>query len=84
MGYDIIIGRDKSDKKIFKDRGLIYLGKVMLQWGNTLLFSNKIWLDIARTHVILIAGKKRWRKKLFYRRLCRRINKPPKRSKKKI
>ena len=27
MPYDIILGRDESDKKKFGDRGLVFLGK---------------------------------------------------------
>ncbi len=58
MGYDIIIGRDKEDKKRFGKTGLIYLGKGYVTMGNYTSMSNKIWLDVARTHVILIAGKR--------------------------
>ncbi|MEK6800649.1 MAG: ATP-binding protein [Nanoarchaeota archaeon] len=58
MAYDIIVGRDKSDKEKFGDRGLIYLGKGYVKMGNYNSLSNKIWMDIARSHVILIAGKR--------------------------
>jgi DNA helicase HerA-like ATPase len=58
MPYDIIIGRDKSDKEKFKDRGLIYIGKGYVKMGNYNSLSNKIWLDVARSHVILISGKR--------------------------
>lgn len=58
MAYDIIIGRDKADKEKFKDKGLIYLGKGYVKMGNYTSLSNKIWLDIVRSHVILISGKR--------------------------
>jgi len=58
MPYDIIIGRDKSDKKRFGNKGLIYLGKGYVQMGSYTSLSNKIWMDVARSHVILIAGKR--------------------------
>ncbi len=58
MPYDIIIGRDKSDKKKFGDKGIIYLGRGYVQMGNYTSLSNKIWLDVARSHVVLIAGKR--------------------------
>ncbi len=58
MPFDIIIGRDKSDKEKFGSRGLIYLGKGYVKMGNYTSLSNKIWMDIARSHVILIAGKR--------------------------
>ena len=58
MPYDIIIGRNKEDKKKFKDKGLIYIGKGYVQMGSYTSLSNKIWLDVARSHVVLIAGKR--------------------------
>ena len=58
MPYDIIIGRDKEDKKNFGKKGLVYIGKGYVTMGNYTSLSNKIWLDIARTHIILIAGKR--------------------------
>ena len=58
MAYDIILGRDKADKKAFGKKGLIYLGKGYVTMGNYTSMSNKIWLDVVRTHVILIAGKR--------------------------
>ena len=58
MPYDIILGRNKADKEIYGKRGLIYLGKGYVTMGNYTSLSNKIWLDIVRSHVILIAGKR--------------------------
>jgi len=58
MPYNIIIGRNAEDKKRFGDRGLIYIGKGYVHMGNYTSLSNKIWLDVVRSHVILIAGKR--------------------------
>jgi len=58
MAYNILIGRNKEDKKKFGERGLVYLGKGYVKMGNYTSLSNKIWLDVARSHVILIAGKR--------------------------
>ncbi|MDD5193339.1 MAG: DUF87 domain-containing protein [Candidatus Nanoarchaeia archaeon] len=58
MPFDIIIGRNKEDKKKFGNRGLIYVGKGYVKMGNYTSLSNKIWLDVARSHVILVAGKR--------------------------
>src|SRR3989338_7452242 len=58
MAYDIIIGRDLSDKKRFGDKGLIYIGKGYVKMGNYTSLSNKIWIDVARSHVVLVAGKR--------------------------
>lgn len=58
MPYDIIVGRDESDKKRFGDRGLIYLGKQYVKMGQTSSLSNRILMDVARSHVVLVAGKR--------------------------
>ena len=58
MGYDIIIGRDSSDKKDFSNRGLINIGKGFVKMGQYTSLSNKIFMDVARSHVVLVAGKR--------------------------
>ncbi|PIN93288.1 hypothetical protein COU54_03735 [Candidatus Pacearchaeota archaeon CG10_big_fil_rev_8_21_14_0_10_31_24] len=58
MSYKIIIGRNESDKKKFGDKGLIYLGKSYVNMGNATSLSNNLWMDVARSHVILVAGKR--------------------------
>lgn len=58
MSYDIIIGRDESDKKNFGDKGLIFLGKGFVKMGQYASLSNNLLMDIARSHVILVAGKR--------------------------
>ncbi len=58
MPYDIIIGRDETDKERFAGRGLIFLGKAYVKMGNYSPLSNNILMDIARSHVVLIAGKR--------------------------
>lgn len=58
MPYDIQIGRNDSDKKLFGDEGFVYLGKGYVKMGNYSSMSNRILLDVARNHVILIAGKR--------------------------
>src|SRR3989344_4977798 len=58
MAYDIILGRDASDKKKFGQSGLIHIGKGYVTMGNYTSMSNNIFLDVARSHVILVAGKR--------------------------
>lgn len=58
MSYDIILGRDAADKKKFGKRGLIQLGKGYVRMGNYTSLSNTLWMDVARTHVVLVAGKR--------------------------
>src|SRR3989338_5871368 len=58
MPYNIIIGRDPVDKEKFGDKGLIYIGKGYVRMGNYTSLSNRILMDVTRSHVILIAGKR--------------------------
>ena len=58
MPFDIILGRDSSDKLKFGASGLINIGKSYVKMGQQTSLSNQILLDIARSHVILIAGKR--------------------------
>lgn len=58
MPYDIIVGRNESDKKIFGKRGLIYLGKTYVTMGQYTSLSNQIFLDVAKSHVVMISGKR--------------------------
>jgi hypothetical protein len=58
MAYDIIVGRDSADKKSFGSRGLINIGKGYVKMGQYTSLSNKIFMDIARSHVVLVAGKR--------------------------
>jgi len=58
MAYDIVVGRDAADKKAFGDRGLVYIGKGYVKMGQYTSLSNKIFMDISRSHVVLIAGKR--------------------------
>ncbi len=58
MPYDIIIGRNESDKKAFGNKGLIFIGKGYVKMGQYTSLSNKIFMDVARSHVVLVAGKR--------------------------
>jgi DNA helicase HerA-like ATPase len=58
MPFDIVVGRDDSDKKAFGDRGLAFIGKSFVTMGNYTSLSNPIFMDVARSHVVLISGKR--------------------------
>ncbi|MFA6022775.1 MAG: zonular occludens toxin domain-containing protein [Candidatus Pacearchaeota archaeon] len=58
MPYDIIIGRDDADKKKFGDKGLVKLGKGYVKMGQYTSLSNPIYMDVSRSHVILVSGKR--------------------------
>ncbi len=56
--YDIIIGRDAADKKRFGDKGLVFIGKGYVKMGQYTSLSNRILMDVVRSHVVLVAGKR--------------------------
>ncbi len=58
MPYDIILGRDEHSKKLFGKKGVVFLGKGYVKMGNYTSLSNRILMDVARTHAILVAGKR--------------------------
>lgn len=58
MAYDIVLGRNASDKKEFGKRGTIFLGKGYVKMGQRTSLSNSIFMDVARSHVVLVAGKR--------------------------
>src|SRR3989344_3441109 len=58
MPYNIVIGRDEADKKKFGSQGLIFLGKGYVKMGQYTSLSNPIYMDTARSHVVLVGGKR--------------------------
>ena len=58
MVYDVVTGRNEEDKKSFGKRGLTYIGKSFVKMGQYTSLSNKIFMDVVRSHVILVAGKR--------------------------
>jgi len=58
MAQDIIIGRNEIDKKDFGEKGLAFLGKGYVKMGQYNSLSNRILMDVVRSHVVLVAGKR--------------------------
>ncbi len=58
MAYDIIVGRNEEDKKKLGMKGLIKIGKGYVKMGQYNSLSNDIYVDVSRSHVLLIAGKR--------------------------
>ncbi|MBR9692853.1 ATP-binding protein [Candidatus Woesearchaeota archaeon] len=58
MAYDIVVGRNKSDLKKYGTEGTIYLGKHYVKMGRTTSLSNKVYLDMIRSHVVFVCGKR--------------------------
>ena len=43
---------------MFGDKATVYLGKLFVKMGETTSLSSKVYMDVARTHVVMIAGKR--------------------------
>ena len=56
--YDIIIGRLDSDREKFGSAGTIFLGKHYVKMGQRTSLSNKVYMDMNRSHVVFIVGKR--------------------------
>ena len=56
--YDILIGRSEPDKEKYGTQGSIFIGKHYVKMGQTVSLSNKVYLDVAKSHVVFIVGKR--------------------------
>ncbi len=56
--YDIIIGRDQIDREKYGTKGAIFLGKQYVTMGQTTSLSNNVYMDMVRSHIVLVAGKR--------------------------
>lgn len=56
--YDIILGRNEEDRIKYGTEGTIFLGKHYVKMGQTTSLSNKIYMDVAKSHVVFICGKR--------------------------
>jgi energy-coupling factor transporter ATP-binding protein EcfA2 len=58
MAYEIVIGRSAVDKEKFGLKGTIFLGKHYVKMGQTTSLSSDILLDVNRSHVVFVCGKR--------------------------
>ncbi len=56
--YEIIIGRSEEDRKKYGIEGTVLIGKHYVKMGQTTSLSNNIYIDVTRSHVIFIVGKR--------------------------
>jgi hypothetical protein len=56
--YDIVIGRGASDLKKYGLSGTVLIGKHYVKMGQTTSLSNNVLLDVTRSHVIFVCGKR--------------------------
>src|SRR3989338_6261836 len=56
--YDILIGRREAEKEKYGTQGAVFLGKHYVKMGQTTSLSNKVYLDVIKSHVVFIVGKR--------------------------
>jgi len=56
--YDIVVGRSEADRKHFGNKGCIFLGRHYVQMGQTTSLSNSVYMDVLRSHVVFVCGKR--------------------------
>ena len=56
--YDIIIGRSDAEKARLGDKGTVFIGKHYVKMGRTVSLSNKVLIDVTRSHVFFVVGKR--------------------------
>jgi len=56
--YDILIGRSEAEKEKHGTQGAVFLGKHYVKMGQTVSLSNKVYIDVAKSHIVFIVGKR--------------------------
>ena len=56
--YDILLGRSEADREKYGTEGAVLIGKHYVKMGQTVSLSNKVYLDVAKSHVVFIVGKR--------------------------
>ena len=58
MVYNIILGRTEADREKFGTLGTIPIGKQYIKMGQVSALSNPVLLDVTRSHVVFVCGKR--------------------------
>lgn len=58
MAYDIILGREESDKLKYGTEGTVLLGKHYVKMGQETTLAQNVHLDINKSHVVFVCGKR--------------------------
>ena len=56
--YDIFVGRSEADKEKYGTQGAVFLGRHYVKMGQTTSLSSKVYIDVAKSHVVFIVGKR--------------------------
>ena len=58
MVFNIILGRDVTDREKWDIKATIFLGKHYVKMGQTTSLSQPIYLDVNKAHVVFVCGKR--------------------------
>ncbi len=58
MVYEIVIGRTKEDKEKLGTKAAVFIGKQYVKMGQISSLANPIYLDVNRSHVVFVCGKR--------------------------
>ncbi len=58
MVFDVIIGRSKKNIEKYGKKGAVLIGKQYVKMGQTTSLSNPVYLDVIRSHVVFVCGKR--------------------------
>jgi len=58
MVYEIVIGRSKEEKEKLGTKASVFIGKQYVKMGQTSSLANPIYLDVNRSHVVFVCGKR--------------------------
>ncbi|MDP2749736.1 MAG: polymorphic toxin-type HINT domain-containing protein, partial [Nanoarchaeota archaeon] len=58
MAYEIVVGRDEKDRQEYGLSGTVLLGKHFVTMGRMTSLSNPVFLDVVRSHVVFVCGKR--------------------------
>ncbi len=55
---NIVVGRRQNDLKKYKEKATGYIGKVVVSGGDNPILGKKVLMDLSRSHVMIICGKR--------------------------
>ncbi len=58
MAYDIVLGREESEKAKYGLDGTILLGKHYVKMGQETTLAQNVYMDVTRSHVVFVCGKR--------------------------
>ncbi|MBW2978855.1 DUF87 domain-containing protein [Candidatus Woesearchaeota archaeon] len=58
MSYEIVLGRSAKEKQVLGTKASVLIGKQYVKMGSTTSLSQNIFLDLNKSHVVFVCGKR--------------------------